>query len=79
MIRKDIFSVCLVSIYLLIYIELLQFDNTQKYGIIMFLFSPFLICWMVYTVLKHGKYKGRELNDDEFGYQDKSTDELGVF
>jgi hypothetical protein len=34
---------------------------------------------MVYTVLKHGKYDGPELGDDEFGYCDKNKDELGVF
>ena len=79
MLRNDIFAVSFVSIYLFIYCELLQFENTQIYGFVMLLFSPFLICWMVYTVLKHGKYNGPELGDEEFGYQDKSKDELGVF
>jgi len=79
MIRNDIFAVGFVTAYLFIYIALLQFDNTRLYGSAMLLFSPFLICWMVYTVLKYGKYEGPELGEEEFGYQDKPTEELGVF
>ncbi len=71
MIQKDIFAVSLVSIYFFMYALLLQFDATRLAGFIMALFSPVLLCWMVYSVLKHGKYTGRELDKDEFGYQDK--------
>ena len=78
MLHNATFSVWFATIYLFIYWQLLQFENTKDYGIIMFLFSPFVVCWMVYTVLKHGKYSGPELGDQEFGYQDKQKDELGV-
>jgi hypothetical protein len=79
MLRKDIFSVSFVSIYLLTYIVLLSFESTLPYAVGMLLFSPLMILWMVYTVLKHGKYGGKELGNDEFGYHDKRKDELGVF
>lgn len=79
MLRNGIFSVYLVTFYLLVYIILLQFETTVSYAIIMLLFSPLLICWMVYSVLKDDKYNGTELGDDEFGYQDKTKADLGVF
>ena len=79
MFRNDIFSVVLATFYLVIYCVMLQFEATIGYATLMLLFSPLLICWMVYVVLKHGKYNGPELGDDEFGYMDKQKDELGVF
>lgn len=71
MLHKDILSVLGVTFYLFVYILLLQFERTVGYAIVMLLFSPLLICWMVYTVIKYGKYNGRQVNEDEFGYQDK--------
>jgi len=79
MLRNDIFSVCFVTMYLFVYIGVLQFDPAIEYGMIMMLLSPVLICWMVYTVLRYGKYDGPELGDEEFGYQDKPKEELGIF
>jgi hypothetical protein len=75
---NDIFAVCLTTAYLLLYITLLQFEYTQEYAIYMLLFSPVIVVWLVYAVLKYGTYDGPELGDDEFGYQDKSKDDLGI-
>lgn len=75
---NDIFAVCVTTAYLLLYIILLQFEQTQKYATYMLLFSPVLVVWLVYTVLKYGTYDGPELGDDEFGYQDKTNEELGT-
>lgn len=79
MVPKDILAVCLATVYLLVYCVLLQFNHTRNFGIGMFLFSPVLMGWTAYTVLKYGKYNGPELGDEEFGYQDKVKDDLGVF
>ncbi|MDO9188115.1 MAG: hypothetical protein Q7W13_19065 [Bacteroidia bacterium] len=79
MLRNDTFSIVFVTLYVFIYCVLLQFESTLSFAIGMLLFSPFLIFWMVYTILKYGKYNGKGLGDDEFGYQDKNKDELGVF
>ena len=79
MLRNDIFSVGFVTVYLFIYLALLQFDNTQIYGFVLLLFSPLLIFWMGYTVLKHGQYDGPDLGNEEFGYCDKPRDYLDVF
>ena len=79
MMSKDVFSAAFVTAYLVIYCELLQFESTKGIAIMMFLFSPFLLFWMVYTVLKHGQYDGKELGDEEFGYQDIDTEDLKTF
>jgi len=72
MLRNDRLSVGIVTVYLLFYSTLLQFEATRAYGFIMLVFSPLLLCWMVYTILKYGKYTGSELGSREFGYQDKA-------
>ena len=79
MANKDIVPIYLVTFYLIVYIILLHFKTTTGYAIIMSLFSPLLICWMVYSVLWHGKYNGPELGDEEFGYRDKKKNDLGTF
>lgn len=79
MLSRDIIAVSLATFYLLIYIILLQFDATIRAGFTMLLFSPFIICWMVYAVLRHGRFYGKELNDREFGYQDKEYFDLDTF
>ena len=79
MLPKDICAVGFVTIYLFIYCLLLQFESTLQYAMVMLLFSPLAICFMVYVVIKFGRYDGPWLNNNEFGYQDKKHDELGVF
>jgi hypothetical protein len=73
--QKDIRAVTLVSIYLLGYCILLQFGQTRIYAYLMLGFAPILLIWMVYVVLKKGKYNGPELGKNEFGYVDKQKDE----
>jgi hypothetical protein len=79
MLRNAYFSAGLASLYLVIYCVLLQLEKTRDYAVIMFLFAPFVICWMVYTVLKYDTYKGKGLTEEEFGYQDKNKSDLGMF
>lgn len=69
--RNDLFAVCVVTLYLVVFCILLQITATQGLALLMFALSPLFICWMVYTVLKYGKYNGLELGKREFGYQDK--------
>jgi len=72
MLANSTFSVITVTVYLLLYCILLQIEYTQWLAVYMFLLSPVLVIWMVYTVLKYGVYKGRELaEDEEYGYQDR--------
>lgn len=79
MLRNDKFVTGLVTVYMLIYIALLQEEGTRDYAFLMLLISPLLFVCMLFTILKYGKFSGRELGNDEFGYQDKMKDELGMF
>lgn len=73
---RDVTAAVLASFYLLLYIVLLQYRPED--AMIMCLFSPFVIAIMAYVILKDGNYKGRRLNDDEFGYADKNKEDLGM-
>lgn len=77
--KKDIRSIIIASAYLLCYCILLQFNSTRAISFVMLGFAPFVLVWMVYTVLKKGIYEGPELGKNEFGYSDKRNDELGGF
>jgi hypothetical protein len=60
MFKADIISVTIVSLYLLTYAILIQNPDTEIYAVAMWTLSPFLIVWMVYMVIRHGKYLGKE-------------------
>ncbi|MBN9298102.1 MAG: hypothetical protein J0I41_13900 [Filimonas sp.] len=65
-------AVSLTSLYLLIYIVLLQFDGALGIAMLMFFLSPFFIVWMVLAILKNGHFAGKELQDgEEYGYSDR--------
>lgn len=77
MLRKPSFAVAVVSGILVIYCLLLNINSPVAYFI--FAISPFLLLWMTYTVIRSGIYNGKEFEaDDEWGYQDRNKDELGV-
>ena len=73
MFKNDLFWVSMATLYLLVYSVFLQFEATENYAWIMWLLSPFVVGGLVYAVLKFGKYDGPDLQDKEFGYQDKNT------
>ncbi|HEY0900453.1 MAG TPA: hypothetical protein VGD90_14040 [Sphingobacteriaceae bacterium] len=80
MLRNSSFSVAATSLYLLVYLILLHVAVPLQLLLLMLTISPVLILWMVYTVLKHGVYTGRELEDDEeWGYEDRKKENMGVF
>lgn len=72
MFTKASFSIIFTTAYLVIYCILLQVASLQGLAVGMFLISPFVLCWMVYVVLKYGRFTGRELAEgEEFGYEDR--------
>lgn len=77
--KKDIRAIVMVSLYLVCYCILLQFEQTRNLAYVMLGCAPFVLVWMVYTVLKKGKYSGPELGKNEFGYSDKKNEDLGRF
>ncbi len=70
------FATLFVTAYLVLYAVLTA--NNTPYSVVtaMFVLSPFLVIWMALTVLKYARYSGKELNDEEWGYQDKERSEL---
>jgi len=78
MFRKPIFAVIVVSIVLIVYCVLLNTNAPLSISYFIFSISPFLLIWLAYTVLRFGVYEGKELDEEEWGYQDKSKDELWV-
>ena len=80
MLKKPAIPVIITTIAVLLYNILPQFTGSFTLAGIIFIASPFLMGWLVYTILKHGKYNGKELGDkEEWGYQDKQRDQLGMF
>ena len=54
---------------LMVYVLLLVFDAPMPLVTSIFTLSPFVIVWTVYAVIKHDRYKGRELREgEEWGY-----------
>jgi hypothetical protein len=66
------FSTIFVTIYLVVYTVITRLEISPRVALFMFSISPFLVIWMVYTILKFAPYNGRELEEnEEYGYQDK--------
>jgi len=70
--KSEAIPVIAVSVILLIYLfMILSGSNSFLIGFI-FSLSPFLVMWLVYSVIKDGNYTGRELEEnEEYGYTDK--------
>jgi hypothetical protein len=80
MLKNPTIAVTFVSAYLVMYYMLFYLNASLEVLALMFILSPILLVWMVVIVLKHGKYNGPELKEgEEWAYQDKARDELGVF
>jgi hypothetical protein len=80
MFRKPAVVTAVVTVYLVLYYILFHAGASDNIIISMFIASPFLVIWMVITILKNGHYKGPELKEDEeWGYQDRDKNSLGTF
>ncbi|MBO9703391.1 MAG: hypothetical protein J7604_24495 [Sporocytophaga sp.] len=64
-------SVIFVTLYLFVFTVLSRMDIELEIMLSLFSLSPFLILWMVYSVLKYGKHSGKALNEREWGYEDR--------
>lgn len=79
MLRKPTFIVAIVSTILVIFCICINTDNLLGLGYSIFAISPVLLIWLAYTVIRFGVYKGKEFEEnEEWGYQDKSRDEVWV-
>ena len=79
MIKKPFFAVAAVTVILLIYCILIGFNISLPVAYLIFGISPILIAWLVYTILRFGKYKGKEFDTgEEWGYQDRIKQDLDI-
>ncbi len=79
MTTKMIFAITAASIYLLIFLFFIFLDK-PSIASWMFLFSPIVIIWMAYIIIRYGKYTGTELAPgEEWGYEDKRKEDFGMF
>lgn len=72
--------VFIVSFLLILYVVLVLTNAPLKITGLLFFLSPFLVIWMVISVLKSKKFTGKDLKEgEEWGYADMQKDELGMF
>jgi len=79
MFRNASFAAIFSTAYLVVYIIMLNVPVLLRYAELMLLLSPVLILWLVIIALKFGKHNNTNLNDEEFGYQDRNKGDLRVF
>ncbi len=72
--KKHVFATVFVSLYLVVYVMLFYFEAPWQIIASMFLLSPILVIWMAYSILKYAAYDGRDLETEEWSYQDKPAD-----
>ncbi|HVV55110.1 MAG TPA: hypothetical protein VHC47_07295 [Mucilaginibacter sp.] len=73
-------AVIIATAYLVLYAALFQAGLNITVLSILFLFSPLIIIWVVYIVLKDDSAQYPELKEDEeWGYTDVSKDHPGMF
>lgn len=78
--RRVPVPVLIVSAFLIIYVLLLSATAPALITRILFILSPFLVLWMVISVLKSKTVTVKELEaDEEWGYADKRKEDLGMF
>lgn len=78
--KREGIPVIIVSSVLVINYFISFFTSNPTLLLSLYLTSPFLLGWMVYSVIRYGIFKGDELEkDEEYGYADKKKEELGIF
>jgi len=78
--RKEIIPIIFGSIVLLLYYWMIISDKESGLTSFLFVLFPFILIWIVFSILIHGKFEGKELGEqEEWGYTDKDKNELGVF
>ena len=74
MLRSPFFVTLFASGYLLVYCLCLPAEDAGLHTLasLLFLFSPLVMGWLSYTVIRYGKYESADLQEgEEFGYSDR--------
>ena len=72
-------SVGFASLYLLLYCISLQDEHLLGLAWLLMAGFPFVLVWVVFSILKDKQYSGGSLDGEEFGYQDRKKEELKRF
>lgn len=73
---RSTFAIIFSNLYLLLFLVALQLGY-DRLTWILFLFSPLNIIYLAYSVIRYGKYSGKELTEnEEWGYEDVNKDEV---
>ena len=73
MLKHPYYTALFATLYLLTYVLLIQFEVWKNLVYLLFFFSPLVVLSLAWSILRHGKYNGRELTEHEhWGYQDKT-------
>lgn len=73
-------AIIFVTAYLIIFSVAGRLGTPLHVMFLLFSLSPILVLWMVYSILKYGKYTGKILaENEEWAYQDIDKDKLGTF
>jgi hypothetical protein len=79
MLKNPKISVIAGSVHLVAYCICLSSESLYPIAWYLFLIYPFLLAWVIFTILRPGEYSVDELNGEEFGYGDRQKNQLGVF
>lgn len=72
MLKYPKYSALFATLYLLIFVLLIQLQVWINLVYLMFFLSPFVVLALAWSIIRHGSYSGKELTKDEhWGYQDK--------
>jgi|GEM_PF-428864 len=65
-------AIFVVTLFLVVFTIAGRLDAPLRLMLFFFSISHLFLGWMVYVVLRYGRYSGRDLgHDEEWGYQDR--------
>lgn len=77
--NRSSFAVLFSSLYFLVYLLVLPLDYLQLTWFLFF-FSPLVLVYVVYSVIRYGSYSGKELvEEEEWGYEDADKETPGTW
>lgn len=72
-------AVITVTAYLMVFVLMLE-TGTSVYALpYLLIASPFLLIWMVYSILTDRREYPELEENEEWGYRNKAKEELGMF
>jgi hypothetical protein len=78
--KRHQWAIAVATTYLIVYTFLFETGASLLLLSALFAFSPVVLVWMVYSILRFAPHTGRTLKEgEEYGYADKRTEDLKTF